>query len=59
MLLIELDAPFEEQLELHLHGMDAGFHDDKLALGHGFQFIRRQQRSLNHLQRLGRIVLTS
>ena len=57
MFFIKYDAPFEEQLQVYLHGMNAGFHDYEITLGKRLEFIRREQRPLYHLQGLGRIVL--
>lgn len=54
--LFEADAPIEKQAQLHLHRMDSGFHDYKTAFRHRFQFVRCHQWTLDHLQRLCRIV---
>ena len=59
IVLIELDTPVEEQLQLDLHGMYTGFHDNEAALGQTFQFVRGEQRTLHHLQRFGRVVLAT
>ncbi len=53
----ELNAPLEKQLQLGFHGMGAGLHHHKAALGHGFQLVRGHQGSFHHLQRLGIIIL--
>ena len=53
-----MDSPFEEQLQLGFHGVCAGFHHHKAALRHGFQFVRRHERALHHLQRL-RVIIPS
>ena len=37
--------------------MSTGFHDNKAALGNGFQLVGRQQGALHHLQALAGIVL--
>jgi len=37
--------------------MDAGLHYHKITLGQRFQFVRREERSLHHLQGFRRIVL--
>lgn len=58
IIFVKPDAPFEEQLEVYPHGC-TGFHDYKIALGQGFEFIRRQQWTPHHLERLWRIVFTS
>lgn len=50
------NAPLEEQLQLHLHGVGPGFHHDKLTLGHGFQLIGGHEGALHHLQGLGPVV---
>ena len=42
VFFVKLDDPFEEQLEVYPHRMHTCFHDDKIALGQGFEFIRRQ-----------------
>lgn len=54
--LTEGDAPFKEQLEDGAHGIGSGFCDDEVSLFHAFQFIRRHERTLNHLQGLAGIV---
>lgn len=59
MLLVKLNAPFEEEFQVYPHRMDAGFHDNKITLRQGFQLVGCQQRTLNHLQALGGIVLRS
>ena len=50
VFIVELNAPFEEQLEVYPHRMHTRFHDDKVALGQGFEFIRREQWALYHLE---------
>ena len=55
--LPEGDTPIQEKLEPGPHGMCAGFHDDKAALGNGFQLVGRQQGTLHHLEALAGIVL--
>ena len=46
------DAPLKKELQFHLHGVRPGFHHDELALGHGFQLVRRHERALYHLKGL-------
>ena len=55
--LSESNAPLEEQLQLHLHGVGPGFHHNELAFGHGLQLVWGHERPLNHLQGLGAAVL--
>ena len=50
------NAPLEEQLQLHLHGVRPGLHHDKLALGHTFELVRGHEGALHHLQGLGPVV---
>ena len=46
VFIVKLNAPFEEQHEVYPHQMHTGFHNDKVALGQGFEFIRRKQWTL-------------
>ena len=55
----EGNAPVQKQAQLCPHGVRPRFHDHKAAFGDGFQFVRRQEGSLHHLQALAGIVLTS
>ena len=55
-LTVKGNPPLEKQLEVDLHGMVSGFHHHKSALRQGLQFIRRQERPFNHLNRLRWIV---
>ena len=52
MFIVEFNAPFKEQLEVYSHRMHTRFHDDKIALGQGLEFVRREQWALYHLERL-------
>ena len=49
IFFFKLDAPFEEQLQLDLHGIKAGLHHNKLALGHALEFIRCHKCPFHHL----------
>lgn len=44
----QTQCPIEEQHEVYPHQMHTGFHNDKVALGQGFEFIRRKQWTLYH-----------
>ena len=55
----EGNAPIQKQAQFCLHGMRPRFHDHKAALGDGFQFVRRHEWPLHHLQTLAGTVLTS
>ena len=46
------DAPIQKETQFGAHGMRSRFHHHKLSLGDGFQFIRRHERTLHHLQGL-------
>ena len=54
----EGNAPVEKQAQLCLHRMRPRFHDHEAAFGDGFQFVRRHEGSLHHLQALAGIILT-
>ena len=55
----EGNAPVQKQAQLCLHRMRPRFHDHKAALGDGFQFVRRHEGPLHHLQALAWIILAS
>ena len=57
IILTETDSPITKQPQFSPHGMGTGFHDHKITFGNRFQFIRRHQRTLNHLQGLAGIIL--
>ena len=54
----EGNAPVEKQAQLCPHGVRPRFHDHKAAFGDGFQFVRRHEGPLHHLQALAGIILT-
>ena len=52
VFIVEFNAPFEKQLEVYPHRMHTCFHYDKIALWKRFEFVRREQWALYHLQGL-------
>ena len=59
MVFVKLNTPFEEQLEMDSHRVDAGLHHNKITLGQGLQLIGCEERPLHHLQGFRGIVLAS
>ena len=53
---IKGDAPIQKEAQFGAHGMRSRFHHHKLSLGDGFQFIRRHERTLHHLQGLAALL---
>ena len=56
ILLSKGDAPIEEELQVRLHGMRAGFHHDELPFRQTLELIRAQQRTLHHLEGLAALL---
>ena len=55
-LLLEGDAPFEEQTQTGTHWVASGLLNDEAAFRNRLELICRQQGSLHHLQALAGII---